>query len=324
MEHQRKFLGQVEKAMPAGVRFKSEIQRVLGVDRHRAYRIVQRKAKLTLDEAAKLARTYGISLDESLELRPQTVVFVFARLDLSIPGEYRSYLERLLAVLENAAGSPDLELVFVVDDLPIFYAMEFPLLTYFKLFAWYRDMNPDDEVPFEDFRARLQGEDLEPLFGSVSRAYRNMPSTEIWYAHSLSPLLLHLDYYRQLKVFREPGTWQTILGQLEALLKRVENYAARSKKGIGEGCDLEMCLSPVHPGHGKLVVNAGGRRRVVLKLHSINSMATGDTLFCEEVQGSVNGNIRKCKSLSGKSEIERKAYIGGLLKSLKQLRKKWK
>ncbi len=305
---QRLLFDALEQRCAANILFKAEIAGVLGINEVAAGRLINGSTKLKAETLCRLASHYNLSLDELLQTGDGTAVFNYRNLDVFDLSQYDAYMQGLLANLRQVHEGKDREVIFVADDVPIFHFMHYPLLTYFKLYAWNRDIN-SDELSFERFMDALDRDSMERIFQSIAEMYCRIPSIEIWTTRTISPFLSQIAYFHKLNCFEDPSVPLALCGQLKELVKRVERYATCGKKGVDEGASFDMVKSPVDPGRGLLYTVCDGQYRVTLKLYSINGMTTTDTRYCEETGKVLKGTYRKSIQLSGTSEAKRKAFF---------------
>ena len=323
-EKQIQFFEEIKRLTPAHINPVTEIADVAEISPYAAKRLARGTTSLKICEMTRLAVHYGISLDRLYGLNKGAVEFQYSNLNLADLDQYDRYLQRLLAPLKSAAESADSRAIFVADDIPVFHAMQFPMLIYFKLYAWCCDVNQTDpKICFEAFVDELRTHHFESVFATIVSAYEAVPVTEIWTEQTLSPFLRLLDYYRRLKTFRDEDTAFQLLAELSALLKKVQRYAELGKRGIGKRSKLDILLSPVDPGHGLLYVTHGDHVKVMLQQHSMNSMWTTDPDYCSEVENVLAGTIRKCSKLSSTSEIGRNEFFEALQASINLQTERW-
>lgn len=306
MNIQHLLFEEIRKRHESGFLLSSTVADLLGVSDTAARRLINGTTSLKADGLAKLAGHYQISVDSLLHRDGNTAVFSYRNLIVSDLPQYKAYMTGLLSALQEVEAGERRRVIFVADDVPIFHVMAYPLLTYFKLYAWNRDMENDD-LGFERFVDTLDRSSMERIFRETAETYRQIPSIEIWTSRTIVPILSQLGYFHKLNCFDDRSTLGMLCGQLKALVNTVEGYAVHGRKSIN--ANFDMVKSPVDPGRGLLYTSCDGKHRVTLKLHSINGMSTTHEKYCEETRSVLESTIRKCLPLSGMSEIKRKAFF---------------
>jgi len=293
-----------------------KIAETLKISRESVYRREREEVPLMSKEIELLCREFNINLDEFLLSGPQTIMFRYTSLNMTKMDNYVHYIHSLLAHLENVSKSEEKEIVFCADDIPIFHFMAFPELTYFKLYIWSQSV-VDLGIPYEDFVYEIKKLHIGDLFSKLHSRYLEIPSREIWSELTLMRFLGLLEYYESIDSFREKTSVRTLIFQLRALLDNLKNWTQSQEKNLGVG--FELYISPLDLGLSQMLCRQEGQSSVLIKLYTINSIATYDRRYVEETSDWIKALLKKSICLSLSAEKERVRFFREMERNIEQL-----
>lgn len=279
-----------------------EISELLNLGRDAIYRRERGEVLLTINETETLCRHYGISLDSHLLSDRSQVVFKHTSLNQEDSYNYTLYIAQMLLHLQRMEACERKEIIFCADDIPIFHFMDFPELTYFKLYTWNQAVL-NLGIRYEDFVYELRKQHLEPVFHNLSESYRKIPSREIWTVGTIGPILELLEYYHAIGSFGNPQSIKLLVEQLRCLTGNLKEWTKTQEKRLGVAFDLY--LSPVNLGLSQMLCQFDDQHSVSVKLYTINSIATLDRRYVQETMDWIKGVLNKSSCLSKLSEKER-------------------
>ena len=302
MELQKLIFDEIRARIPIESTWSRELAKTLHLGRDAIYRRERGEVQLTLKEVELLCKKFGISLDKYLLADQYAVVFKHTSLNRDDLYNYKQYLDQLLKHLHMIHSCQRKEIIFCADDIPIFHFMDFPELTYFKLYTWNQAVL-NLGTPFEAFVYELKKQNLEPTFKKLHEIYQAIPSREIWTKSTISPFLELLAYYQSINSFQSEQSIITLNRQLKQLVENLKAWTMGQEKQSGVGFDLYV--SPVNLGLSQMVCQFDEKQSVSVKLYTINSIATMDKNYVEETIDWIRGILNKSSCLSRLSEKER-------------------
>ncbi len=177
--------------------FVDEIADVLDIGYDAAYRRINSKTSLTLEEGVKLARHYKISLNKLFEVGSQNSILT----ELSPPINNKEGLELYFKQsLNNVLPLTKLKsasIVYSAKDIPIFHTLKDSYLSRYKIYVWLKDVDlsmTTDKVTFDDFVKTIPESLLESAF-KLGEVYKDINITEIWNNTTVNGTLQQVLYY---------------------------------------------------------------------------------------------------------------------------------
>ena len=177
--------------------FADEIATVLDIGYDAAYRRINNKTSLTLEEAVKLARHYKISLNKLFEVGNTNTITA----ELPPQPKDEAGLEQFLKVsLQNVQAASKVkgaEIIYSAKDIPLFHTLNDSTLTRYKMYVWLKDVNTkmaQRKITFDDWMKTIPDSLLQTAH-DLSNSYKSISITEIWNETTLTGSLQQVLYY---------------------------------------------------------------------------------------------------------------------------------
>src|SRR5439155_13236880 len=106
-----------------------EIADALNVSNDSAYRRLRGETSISLDEAAALAKRFGISLEEISAGDREAILFV--RSTFREQSDFEIYLHKTEMFLKSFSEAKRKQGYYSAKDIPVFYFFQFPELAQF-------------------------------------------------------------------------------------------------------------------------------------------------------------------------------------------------
>jgi hypothetical protein len=194
---QDKFVNYLKKKSVNTSSFVDEIASVLDIGYDAAYRRINLKTSLSLEESVKLAKHYKISLNKLFEVGSQNTIIT----DLSAPIHNKTDLEIWLKQsFDNVFPLTKLKsasIIYSAKDIPLFHTLKDSYLSRYKIYVWLKDVDPEmtrNKVSFDDFIKIIPSSLLENAF-KLGEVYKDINITEIWNNTTINGTLQQVLYY---------------------------------------------------------------------------------------------------------------------------------
>ena len=217
------FIKYLKDRIPQNSSFADELAQVLNIGYDAAYRRINLKTNLTLEETVVLAKHYKISLNKLYEV-----------------GDQNSILTELSPPLNNLAGIEDwfkqsynnvypltklkgATIIYSAKDIPIFHTIKDSLLSRYKIYVWLKDVDPEmakRKITFDSFVKTIPESLLDSAF-KLGNVYKGINITELWNDNTIIGTLQQVLYYFESRLLSKASALQ-ICNDLEAVIKLVE------------------------------------------------------------------------------------------------------
>ncbi|WP_418602883.1 hypothetical protein [Hwangdonia sp.] len=194
---QDQFIQYLKEKADDNTSFVDEIAGVLDIGYDAAYRRINLKTSLSLEETVKLAKHYKISLNKLFEVGSQTTILT----DLSPPIHNKEGLEMWLKQSYNSVYPltklKSASIIYSAKDIPLFHTLKDSFLSRYKIYVWLKDVDTEmtrNKVSFDDFIKDIPDSLLENTF-KLGEVYKDINITEIWNNTTINGTLQQVLYY---------------------------------------------------------------------------------------------------------------------------------
>ena len=280
------------------------LTKLLKISTDAAYRRLSGKVDLTLEEAVKLCEHYNLSIDHIASLEKKKISFdYFALFNEHFTESYAVYLNALELSLNEVIHTKG-NIYVAAADIPIGFLLRYPKLMAFKLFCWRNDMvGLNQHTPFA---ITVDQNPYVKFFERFPKLYEQANSSELWSIHTFAGIIESISFYNEIKLIPEDEL-NTLKRDLHDLLKDAEHFANEGNKGGGGR--FELYLSPLTLANSIFLLDRNDKMTSFLKMYSINSIWTSNTLYCSEQKKWFEALINSSTKISGSSLKERMRFF---------------
>ncbi|WP_142785354.1 hypothetical protein [Changchengzhania lutea] len=194
---QDKFIQYLKAKAQDSTSFVEGIASVLDIGYDAAYRRINLKTSLSLEESVKLAKHYKISLNKLFEVGSQTTILA----DLSPPIHNKEGLDKWLEESYNnvfpLTKLKSASIIYSAKDIPLFHTLKDSFLSRYKIYVWLKDVDSEmtrNKLTFDDFIKDIPESLLENAF-KLGEVYKNINISEIWNNTTINGTLQQVLYY---------------------------------------------------------------------------------------------------------------------------------
>ena len=223
---QEKFIDYLKVKASDKTSFVEEIASVLDIGYDAAYRRINSKTSLSLEEGVKLAKHYKISLNKLFEVGSQTTILA----DLSPPIHNKEGLEVWLNQSYNSVFPltklKSASIVYSAKDIPLFHTLKDSYLSRYKIYVWLKDVDTNmtkEKVSFDTFIKIIPDTLLNSAF-KLGEVYKDINITEIWNNTTINGTLQQVLYYFEAGMLSKELAL-LICGDIEDVISHVEEQA---------------------------------------------------------------------------------------------------
>lgn len=191
------FIRSIRAQLPENRSIIDEIAGVLDLNYDAAYRRVNSKTALSLEEAVKLARHFKLSLNRLFEVGERGTLLAEKSPAIKDVAGLEQYFKISLASIRPLISMKSASITYSAKDIPIFYTLSDTFITKYKCYVWLKFLNEDGsmaKVSFEDFLKTVPPS-LINAANEVAEAYQNINIIEFWNDNTINGTLQQLFYY---------------------------------------------------------------------------------------------------------------------------------
>lgn len=177
--------------------FTEVIADVLDIGYDAAYRRINNKTSLTLEEGVILARHFKISLNKLFEVGNKNSILVELSPKMADESALEEYFKTSVRNLTPLTKLKSASIIYSAKDIPIFHTLKDTFLTRYKIYVWLKDVNVNmtkNKVTFDEFVETIPKSLLESAF-NLSETYNYISITEFWSDTTINGTLQQILYY---------------------------------------------------------------------------------------------------------------------------------
>jgi hypothetical protein len=192
MNKQELVITRFRESLTESSSFIQQVADVLEISYDAAYRRIQGKAKLSIEEAMQLAQKGQFSLDNIL----------VEDLKLSALGEATPHVNSIKSMeiylaetIQNLSqlGKDGVRFEYSAKDIPVYHHFDASELSRFKMYVWLQLMDPNfTETRYENFHLSLE---LKTYMKEINKLISRFEVCEIWNDTTVSSSLKQVDYF---------------------------------------------------------------------------------------------------------------------------------
>lgn len=300
-------LDSIRKALNADQNIVEVLVDTLKISVDAAYRRINGKVSLTLEEAIKLCQNFKISIDGVASINSEKLLFdYFALFSEHYTSSYNKYLLSLETALNEVIACKG-KFYVAASDIPIGFIFRYPKLMAFKSYCWKNEMMISDN--HEPFSLDIDPGPFQNFFSRFAKLYATIDSYEIWCTYTFESFIDTLKFYNDIEMI--PVKELSILvNELQNLINDLEEFSRKGEKDAGG--NLFLYIAPLNLSNSIFLLEKQDSMISFLKMYAINSIWTTNSLYCSEQKKWFEAMIDSSTLISGSNLKERKKYFDSI------------
>ncbi len=323
---QDRIFEKIKQLLPANTSFVDELALVLNISNDSAYRRIRGEKLLSIEELLKLGTSYHISFDSLLQNNIDNVSFNYRSINGNL--SFEAYFNSILNSMKMVAGFEKKELIYIAKDIPLVQYFEYPQITAFKLFFWYKTILGDAKFETDQYDPALIPNSIFETGRQIRGEYLKIPSTEIWNKETVNSTLNQIEFYYDSGYFTDLSLLASIFDELKQLILHIKSDAALGYKtslihpSTEDKNNYKLYYNEITIGDNTIFFDLGDRKIVNITHNVLNILTTSNPEFCNETLRTLKNIIKKSDLISVVSEKHRNKFFKVILQKIEALRAK--
>ncbi|WP_299106638.1 hypothetical protein [uncultured Winogradskyella sp.] len=220
---QKQFIQYLKEKSSKTTSFVDEIATVLNIGYDAAYRRINLKTNLTLEESIKLAKHYKISLNKLFEVGSQNTIIAEISPVITNEIHLEDYFSKSIENLMPLTKLKSASILYSAKDIPLFYTLKDSYLTRYKIYVWLKLTNKEmtkNKISFDEFIKTIPNSLLEKAF-ELGQTYNYINITEFWNDNTINGTLQQIIYFFESQLLSKEMALK-ICDDLEDIVNHVE------------------------------------------------------------------------------------------------------
>lgn len=311
--YQKGFLEEIKQKHDIKNAFPIILSEILNISTDSAYRRLRGQTPLILPEIIKICQHFEVTFSYG-SVNPSSPKINFFYKSLC---GFENPFEDLAACfndlkdnLEKIKSDPETIIYLTLTDLPIFYLSNYKELAKFRLKVWFNEMTGQNVSNEEMYSESLTK--VTRILGEVQKLLESINSVEIWSDHSINNLIESILYYYQTGELSCIKEADVLFDQLSCLLE--DKY----KNDDEEFAVNDIYWSEVELSNGYMIAEANGVKLSMIKLFSINSIFTYESVIYDDLKRWIGLRIKNSVLISRSNRKQRHLFFSKMLEKVKQ------
>lgn len=321
---QEQFIKYLKTKVQDNTSFVEEIASVLDIGYDAAYRRVNLKTSLSLEESVKLAKYYKISLNKLFEVGSKSTILA----DLSPPIHNKQGLEMWLKQSYNSVFPltklKSSSIIYSAKDIPLFHTLKDSYLSRYKIYVWLKDVDPEmirNKVSFDNFIKNISESLLENAF-KLGEVYKDINITEIWNNTTINGTLQQVLYYFEAGMLSKELAL-LICTDIEDVIRHVEKQAIQqSLIGSQNKAIYNLYINDIHTMSNTIMVKTPYQKVFFTPFTVISYFKIEHQPTCELMFEFFEKQMSISKLLVNAGEKDRSLFFNRMHQKINRLRER--
>lgn len=194
---QEQFISYLKAKSQDNTSFVDEIASVLDVGYDAAYRRINLKTSLSLEETVKLARHYKVSLNKLFEVGDTDSILAEISPRPNNEMGLELWFKQSLNNLVPLTKLKNTEIIWSGKDISLFRSLTDSYLTRYKMYVWLKDLNVEmvkSKISFDDWMKTIPDSLLQSAI-ELGNIYKHININELWNDITVNGSLQQILYY---------------------------------------------------------------------------------------------------------------------------------
>lgn len=220
---QKVFIEYLKSQQASNTSFVDQIATVLDIGYDAAYRRINFKTNLTLEEGVTLAKHFKISLNKLFEMGSEQAILVERSPKIYNEKQLELYFTKSIKSLTPLTNKKSASLIYSAKDIPLFYTLTDSFITRYKIYVWLKIANREmtkNKISFDDFIETIPQSLLDKAF-ELSNTYNYIGLVEFWNDNTINGTIQQIIYFYESQLLSKEMALK-ICDDLEEIIHHVE------------------------------------------------------------------------------------------------------
>lgn len=220
---QLEFINKIKEAHSGNTSLADTIASALDIGYDAAYRRINLKTNLTLEEGVILAKHFKISLNKLFEVGNKESILIEKSSKIINEADLETYFTNTLIDLKPLSKSNTTSIIYSAKDIPLFYTLKDSYLTRYKFYVWLKFTNKEmakNKISFDDFFPTIPSSLLEKAY-ELGKTYSYINIVEFWNDNTINGTIQQIIYYYESQLLSKEIALK-LCDNLEDVVNHVE------------------------------------------------------------------------------------------------------
>lgn len=282
---------------------------VLDISYASSHRRITNTAKLSIDEAVKLAQHFNLSLDTMFSVGDKNIITVRKTQITTDIKDIEEYFKNVADTFESLSKLKKYSLIYCAKDLPITHSSDENDLSKFKIFVWQKLLNPSfKDRTFKSFKLTPAIKKEYKRFGD---AYKKLETIEIWDITTINSSLKQVLYFTSINQLSVDSALQ--------ICRELKNTVIQIREKTTPESNYKLYYNELLLMGNKMLVKTPLGCSLYIQYTAVNYFNTTDKDTCEHTADYIDRLLEDCKFINTSTEKEKNFFFNKLLDKIDSL-----
>ena len=319
---QKQFIKYLKTKSQNSTSFVDEIASVLDIGYDAAYRRINLKTSITLEEGVKLAKHYKISLNKLFEVGNQSTIIAELSPGINNLAEIEIWFKQSFNNVSPLTKLKSASIIYSAKDIPVFHTLKDTTLSRYKIYVWLKDVNEDmakSKITFDDFVTAIPESLLESAF-NLGAIYKGVNLTELWNDNTIIGTLQQVLYYFESRLLSSEKAL-IICDDIEDVINHIEEQTiSQSLIGSKNLSSFKLYKTDLHTLNNTIMVTTPYQKVFFSPFTVLTYFKIEHQLTCELMYEFFEKQMSNSKLLANTGEKDRNLFFNKMRQKIERLR----
>lgn len=306
---QNELLSSITKLIPKDKSLIDVISSVLDISYASAHRRTTNSAKLTINEAVKLAKHFNLSLDMVFNVGDKNVIPVRKTQITSEIKDIEAYFKTVADTFDSLVKSKNCSLIYCAKDLPIAHTSKENNLSKFKIFVWLKLLNPAfKNRTFDNFKLTKT---IKKEYSRLGELYKKLDVNEIWDVTTINSTLKQVLYFSSINQLNSDEALQ--------ICKELKSTILELKAKATPESNYKLYYNELLLMGNKMLVKTPLGSSLYVQYTAFNYFNTTDKDTCDHTTEYLDRLLKDCRYMNTSNNKERNSFFNKMLSKIDSL-----
>lgn len=319
---QSQFVKYIREKSSNNTSFTEEVAAILDIGYDAAYRRINNKTSITLEEGVILARHYNISLNKLFEVGSQNTILTELSPKITDEIGLESWFTQSKKSLTPLTKLKSASIIYSAKDIPIFYTLKDSYLTRYKIYVWLKDVNIEmtkNKISFDNFIKTIPESLLQSAY-ELGETYNYISINELWNDNTIVGTLQQVLYYFESRLLSKELALN-ICDDIEKVIHHVEKQTLQqSIIGSKNKANYNLYKTDLHTLNNTIMVKTPHQKIFFQPFTVLTYFKVAHQPTCNLMFEFFEKQMRNSKLMVNSGEKDRNLFFNKMHQKLTKLR----
>lgn len=321
---QNEFIDKIKENYSGSISLVDTIASILDIGYDAAYRRINSKTNLTLEEGVKLAKHFNISLNKLFEVGNEDSILIEKSPRIISETDLEKYFTNTITDLNLLSKSNSTSIIYSAKDIPLFYTLKDSYLTRYKFYVWLKLTNKEmakNKMSFDEFMPKISNSLLEKAY-ELGKTYSYINIVEFWNDNTINGTIQQIIYYFESQLVSKEIALK-LCDDLEEIVHHVEKQTIQQSILNSENkATYNLYKSDLLTMSNTIMIKTAKQKVFFVPFTVLEYLKVENQQTCDIMFDFFEKQMTNSKLLVHSGEKDRTLFFNRMLQKIKRLRER--